>query len=665
MAMLALTKNASFEFNGINGVVEDVKARYILLDFDGRGLEMYTPYQLQDAYIEGEFKILESKSVHVVSNITDPVMSERYDFINTTLKFMHDSGFPMSERIAIQAIDYAISKCGLLDGKKPSASAAKRWYTKWRNNNQSVTYVLKKSKERRRSQFTRECESLADQVIADNYLQLHGCSIGHTYQIFLQEFNKLKPEWDRRNAEDNQKTNETVALIKPMSRSTFYTYIDQYDAYEVDKARLGVKTARKKHRCVKGSIITNRPLERVEVDALHPNICIKVKLADGSFSYVHPIIYVAIDVHTRIVVGYVVDYSEGKPGESANSVVELIKQICNPFKLGKHTGKPFPLGGMPESIVSDSGPAFIATIVKMMMQSHSIEHCVTQKASPWKKPFIERLFLTFKMQFMTTLPGYVGPRIRGVELDNTMEELAQLSKIEFETKLEEYILNVYHYNPHKGLDDWSPIDTWEEMKDRCAPLLLCDFTNTLKFHGELLERVISSPKGFKINGIDYNCPEIQSLVHTLSRRNKNKPGSRRVKVMYNPLDISEVTVINPIKEELICVPAITRGVFSGITLSEFNTAKQARKDRNPKSVESYAMHTIKPQKREAKSSNDNAPPALDITKPLSSDEVDKVFTNGIGKHADSHSHKPVVQGAKPSAPVAATSANPIKPSIRR
>lgn len=660
MSMLVIPKKSTCEFRGLTGVIDEVNERYVVMDFDEGGLKMFAPHQLHDAYAEGEFKILQAKSVNVVKNILDTVMSDKYHFIQTTLTFMHESGIPMSARIAAQAIEHAVSKHGLLEGVKPSASAAKRWYKKWADNGNSVSYVLNKSKERRRSQFTRECEALADEVIAENYLQLHGCSVAHTYQLFLDAFKVHQPDWERANRKDNAQTGDVISTIKPMSRSTFYAYVDKYDAYEVDKARLGVKTARKKHRSVNSKIVTNRPLERVEVDAVHPNICLEVKHDDGTITYERPIVYVALDVHTRLVVGYVVDYSEGKPGETANAVCQLIKQICDPFKSGKHTGIHFPLGGKPESIVSDSGAAFNAMTVQMMMGTHTIKHHVTQKASPWKKPFVERFFSTLKMQCMHTLPGYVAPRVRGVELDNTLEELAQLSKDEFETKLETYILSIYHHNPHKGLDDWSPIETWEAIKDSCPPPILCDFSNLDQFHGLRAERTISPALGFSLNGVKYNCPELQNLGHALARRNKNRPGARKINLMYSTSDISEVTVINPLdNDELICVPSISKYVAKGTTLEEFKAFKNAARGKNKNT---QAMEATKG--RETSKKKGTKPTAQATSIDAAQSETTQMFNDAIGKQAESHSHKKVTKGTIPTAAPSAT-ATSMQASPRR
>jgi putative transposase len=664
MTMLALSKNSSFEFNGLTGVIEDVKPRYVMLDFDDRGMKMFEPHQIQDAYIEGEFKVLQATSKHVVSNITEPKMSQRFNFINTTVTYLHNSGHPSAPKNLDDALALAVSKHGMLDGNVPSKSTAKRWYKKWSKNNFSVSYVLKKSKEQRRSQFTRECMALVDEVIEAEYLRLQGGSIQAAYEIFLDEFEKRSPEWERQNAQDTYRTNEAVSM-KPIGRTAFFDYVGRLDCYEVDKARMGVKAARKKHRCVKGSIITNRPLERVEVDAVHLNIALEVVHADGTVTYERPILYVAIDVFTRLIVGYVVDYSDGKPGEAANAVVELIKQICNPLKTGKHTGIAFPLGGKPESIVSDSGPAFIAATVHMMLQSVGIQPHVTQKASPWKKPFVERFFLTLKSQCMHKIDSYAGVRQRGIELDNTLEEMACFSRDEFERILEVYILDIYHNNPHKGLDNWSPIDVWEERKAHCPPQIACDFSDISIFRGIQMDRTICSPNGICVKGVYYNCSELQKLGHQLDRINGRKSGARKVSVLYSSSDISEITVINPLGDEMLCVQATTTGVAVGMSLAEFKEMKGKRASGKPDVTKKRSMPFQKGQRKTAPKKAGSGKQSQDITSALSGSTQAAIMDAGIGKHAVSHAGKKTTQGTPLSASPAVENQNTLRPSVRK
>ncbi|MDP5130690.1 MAG: DDE-type integrase/transposase/recombinase [Paraglaciecola sp.] len=634
MSLLALRNKAQFEFKGCKGTIDHVSERYVVLDFNDIGIKTLSPFELQDAYENGEFKIIKTEPIHLLSNITDPVMSEEFKFIQAVVTYMHNSPLPQSLKTISEAIAIAVSKYGMFKGSEPSISSVKRWYSKWIKNSKSVSFILKKSKEKRRSQFAHISQEIADEIIDREYLQRSGPTVQHAYERYCTAFEKEMANLERQNRQDNCLTGE---IVKPkrMGRSTFYKCVDRLDQFEVDKARLGVLAAHKRHRLMKGSIITCRPLERVEIDAVHLNIALKQEQEDGSTIYYRPIIFLGIDVHTRLIVGYVITYSEGKPGETADAVVELMKQICNPFKKAKFSNTMFPLGGKPESIVSDSGPAFIATTVQMMMQSCAITHHVTQKASPWRKPFIERLIGTLKMQCMQTIAGYAGPRTRGVEMDNTLEQMAEYSVEEFEERVESYILFGYHNNSHRGLNKMSPLEFWEQEKDKCPPLIACSFDEYAKFRGQRLDRTITSPKGITINGVDYNNKETQDLGHKLKRENKNKSDACKVEVLYSAFDISEITIIDPFNQHFICVPAITNGATTKVALVDFKAAKRHGGNTNKNNTFSMSCsHTKKKTKTNRVKNSKNQSDATDIMTKMTEEQLDNTFIAGIGKHAN-------------------------------
>ncbi|RUO36943.1 hypothetical protein CWE13_08850 [Aliidiomarina shirensis] len=640
MTMLAIPKKAKFEYQGRTGIIEDVTSRYVVLDFDGLGVKMFEPHQLQSAYIDGEFKILQAKTEFVLCDITDPDTKQRSNFISAALEHMHESGHPSSKRVMAEALAIATNRYGMIDGKIPSTSSLKRWYKKWANNGYSIAYILGKAKARRRKQFDERNLELLEKVIEREYLQLHGGSAANAYRCYLREFEQHLPTWERENAENSTRTGEKITL-KPLSHGTFYTHIQKLNAYEVDRARMGVKAANKKHRWVEGSIITQRPLERVEVDAVHLNIAVVSEDASGKRICLRPIVYVAMDVFTRLIVGHIVDFGEKNASENSNAVVKLIKDVCNPLKVGKYTNIPFPLGGMPERIISDSGPAFIASTPKAMLQSAGIGHEVTQKASPWKKPFVERFFSTLKSQCMHSIEGYAGVRTRGIELDRTLEQMAHLTRDEFQAILEDYILRIYHNNPHKGLDGLTPIEMWESVKDRCPPQMMGDFTEIAKFRGQHEQRKITMPKGVLLKGVYYNCRELQEIGHQLERQCLE----RSVRIMYDPLDISEITVINPLTNEMIVTPATSPNIHEGLTLFEFQERKKAIKAKlNGQSITTM-QRVVNRSKSSAKPKQKSAS-AQDIETPLSETEIGKIMTGGIGKDADILSPKDKKRGTK-------------------
>jgi len=280
------------------------------------------------------------------------------------------------------------------------------------------------------------------------------------------------------------------------------------------------------------------------------------------------------------------------------------------------------------------------------LSSIGISAVVTEKASPWKKPFVERFMRTLKTQCMANIDGYAGVRQRGAELDRTIEEMAHLTCEEFEAAIEKYILSIYHRNPHRGLDNKTPIEAWEEVENFCAPRIAADFSMIDAFGGLRTERTISIPKGIVVNRIYYNNDELQKLGHQLKSQLKN----RHVELMHDDLDIGEITVINPLTQGILIVPATTPKVFKGLSLAEFKTQSTTDKTRNRLTMPRIVAGSGPKPKREKRLQNTH-----DITKALTRDEVEKVMRSGIGKHSDnptpSHEESSVASVKASNAPV--------------
>ncbi|MDP5130611.1 MAG: DDE-type integrase/transposase/recombinase [Paraglaciecola sp.] len=661
MSMLALRQNANVELRGQKGIIQFATDNFVVVDFDEGGLKTLKDHDLADAIKDGVFKVLPRQTTAVITLTQSPQETHKYNVVKTTVEFMHSSCHPQSMETIKLAIDNAVSKHGRINGLLPSPAAAKRWYSKWIKCGQSVSYVLNKTKERRRSHFTNEHLNLIDEVIEREYLKFNGASVQETFDMYLAAFSALLEVNQRKIAQDNSVCNEVVTF-KNMSRSAFYEYINNLEPYETDRVRLGVKAALKKYRSVNSPFITSRPLERVEIDAVHLNIAVKRLQPDGSFVLVRPIVYVAIDVFTRLIVGFTVDYSENRPGESSIAVANLIKKICNPVKKTRRGDKMYPLGGKPESIAGDSGKAFNAQIIQAMLQLHGIELYITQKASPWKKPFIERFFRTFKDQCCRKMPGYVGPRTRDTAIDFTLEQMAELTTDEFEDIAEYFFLEIYHNNPHRGLDGLTPLEVWNDIKETCPPQIPCDYESMTQFHPLQCSRVIQGHKGVAVHGLQYNCKELQVLFHKLERI-KGKKGNKNVTVMHDTSDISSITVISPLDSHLIVVPCISRNVYEGLSLDE-HKGKKAQII-----AKRTGVVTKKALPRQSGTPNDKAKQqrksqsAHDITQSLTQDENEQTMQSGIGMHKQNHTTSTKVHGT-PIEVVKAKPSSNRKPSSR-
>lgn len=94
----------------------------------------------------------------------------------------------------------------------------------------------------------------------------------------------------------------------------------------------------------------------------------------------------------------------------------------------------------------------------------------TKFAKPYnaKAKLIERWFKTLEEQFCQFQPGWTGrnPQHRPEKLKAEMENGDCLTLEEFYPHLENYIVNEYHRNPHRGLKDISPNTAWKKHLKR-------------------------------------------------------------------------------------------------------------------------------------------------------------------------------------------------------
>ena len=627
MTMPVFLPNTPATYLDVNCKVAATTNTGLLLEFPDRDAKFLPLRTLSDAIINGDFKLQTIEQVDTLNTALSPELEQKYHWVSLVVTYMNGFNQPTAKNVLNQAKQNAFEQLGTLNGKIPSNSSLKRWFSRWINNGKSVSYVISKTKEDRRKHFSDVCYKLADEVISDEYLQLNGANKRQTHGVFLDKFKSLVQELEEENSRDNNLSGEVITLGRPMSYQTFANYIDRLDAYEVDKARLGLQAARNIHKTVTSSVITTRPLERVEIDAVHLNILIENEY--DAKSPLKPVIHMAIDCETRLIVAYYIEYYTTKQGESAAAVGKLLEGICNPAKVSKHLNIPFPLGGKPESIVCDSGSAYISSAIKIMLNENGIVHVVNPKASPFLKGKIERFFLTLRQQCMTKLPSYIDSKKNNTGIDLTFQKHLMMDKVDFETHLESFIFNIYHNNPHQGLDRFSPNEYFNNNKGRFPPPILVDFTNLRSLFGSRINRTINTKTGMQINKIKYNCTELSKLGHNLNRRFKNKSEARKVEVIYNELDINKITVLDHLNNVRIIVPAISHKLPDDTTLSEFNASRSVARQGNGTS---HVMPTLdkKSNYKKPKSSNSTGKPqsALDLHE--SENFAEKLFEKSLG-----------------------------------
>lgn len=310
-------------------------------------------------------------------------------------------------------------------------------------------------------------EDLLLKFIADQYLVVTTKENTNASSIYRD----IKEEWRNLNKEQPE-------LYPSMPcKQTFYNRLKGLDRFEVSSYRLNKNEKVKLRKQRKTNFIIDRILERVEIDAIHIGLGIIKEVGHGNRrTRVYRgriVLMVALDVYSRSVIGYSYHISP-TPGESKDLATQCFKSIILPKS---HPN--WPMHGLPMHLVSDATTAATGNDFGKIVTSTGVTPITTPRGEPWKKPFIERFFLTLRTDFLSKFDTYLGSKqyrnhdhlnnddtVKTRALDINLKHC--FTESEFIEQFEDYIVNTYHNNPHKGLLGKTPLQVWNESASECS-----------------------------------------------------------------------------------------------------------------------------------------------------------------------------------------------------
>ncbi|MDO6566266.1 hypothetical protein Q4561_04295 [Alteromonas sp. 1_MG-2023] len=316
------------------------------------------------------------------------------------------------------------------------------------------------------------------------------------------------------------------------SKATIYNRFDAIEPLKAAEKQLSKQEQKRLRRKLKSQLVGNYPLERVEMDAIYASIGL---LDDDGKTYLGSVvIMVAIDTFTRAIVGYSLDVGEGV-SESADLAIECIKNaVC------EKENPDWPMHGKMTYIVHDASTSITSNLFKKTALDFGVRPITVRSNEPWAKPFIERFFLTLRIEFLSELPGYLGSKIfrgtRHLNPDDTLNNHATLTVSEFKDKFEEFITDYYHESGHAGLNFRSPNDVWSDQIARgfvfpCVPNTVNDMDS---YRGiQVSERTLNELGYVKIENEIYRDDALKSLWLR---------GVRKVTVQYSRIGASSVVI---------------------------------------------------------------------------------------------------------------------------
>lgn len=240
--------------------------------------------------------------------------------------------------------------------------------------------------------------------------------------------------------------------LKPPCEKTILARIAIMQGPDLDRQRLGVQASKQRWEARPGQLKVTSPLAMVQID--HTLVDLMVLSEDRSHVIGRPWITVAIDVATRVVLGFYLSMH----APSSVSVSLCIEHAVLP--KGENADDPgvWPMYGKPTVILVDNGK----DLKSLALQRGCEEHGIELRWRPVKRPHygahIERLNGTL-MSLVHGLPGTTFSNIqqRG---DYPSEARAIMTLRDLRRWLVQKICRLYHVRPHRGLG-MPPLLAWE------------------------------------------------------------------------------------------------------------------------------------------------------------------------------------------------------------
>lgn len=315
------------------------------------------------------------------------------------------------------------------------------------------------------------------------------------------------------------------------------------------------------------------PLHMVQVD--HTKLDIILIDENTGLAIGRPIITLGIDVFTRMI--WCMHLSFDEP--SANKVRKAIEHGVFPKTSSERYGttNEWSIFGIPTVIFLDNGSDFTSISVKRMI-NETLESEVRYR--PRKTPHyggvIERLMGSINTKIIHNLPGSTGSNIsdRG---DRDPVKEAQLTLHELEKILAKYIVDVYHYDRHRGLPDDCdvPVLKYQEGVEQFGnPPFVAPHLQEY-YHIELLPtemKPYTRKDGVTMSHIHYRADHLAHLVNTREVK---------YKVKYDDDDVSYIFIQLPNSKEYVQVFASSPSpeVLEGMNRYTWNKIKDILREK--------------------------------------------------------------------------------------
>lgn len=395
------------------------------------------------------------------------------------------------------------------------------WYDK---SGKLMSLASKGRKDKGKRRLTDEVEDILQSVIETEYLSRQKKRIPDVYGKIVRECHR--------------------AGLKPPHSNTVRNRIKELSGYTATLHRHGHKKAADNYGEIKGSFPgADFPLAVVEID--HTKVDLNLVDDIHRETIGRPWITLAIDVYSRMVVGFYISFDA--PGYIGTGLCIYRSIIQKDNWLAEMSiDEKWPCFGLPKTIHVDNAKEFRSESFENACAQYGISIEWRPVGRPEFGAHVERLLGIFA-QKIHTLPGTTFSNVQERGRYQS-EQLAALTLSEFEEWLTIYITQVYHKKVHSALN-MSPYDKYKKgiMGDDSQPGVglphpIADEKTLLLDFMPVVERSIQR-YGVAIDKVHYwsdvlrkwiNCPD------PVSPKSK-----RRFLFRRDPRDISQIWFFDP------------------------------------------------------------------------------------------------------------------------
>jgi putative transposase len=340
------------------------------------------------------------------------------------------------------------------------------------------------------------------------------------------------------------------------------------DPWEVDRERWGRRIADMRHAPKKPQQLATRILQRVEID----HTPLKVVVGTDAGPIGQSWLTILIDYYSRLVVGFCLSF---EPPSYAVLMESLRHAILPKTYLAQRYPKikgSWPCCGLPEKIVCDRGSDLTSNDLEDAAFQLGIELDFNPPRTPHFKGTVESFFDGLNDQLSSSLPGRTF-RNWADRADYKPDEGPLLSYEALLEIIHIYLVDVYSIAKHPTAEV-TRLEMWQESAAIHFPMLPAAADDLLVLLAKHADRTLSA-RGIELGGMFYTSDDLMALRAEMAAHNVSVD---RLSIRYNPWDLGEVWVLNPVDNRYLKAAAVDPAM-NGMTAYQWRVLKRAVRQR--------------------------------------------------------------------------------------